>query len=168
LLTINKTSEKIRKEGRVNKRDKQTVVIPDRDAVQRQRKERCAPPLEAEQDECVAGRDQFVPTMVTQREHDANQEATKSTCLYFGSDRHSTWKAYGAMFCNQCDQYDSLAPEKKTNKRRSTKKFWCTVSGNKDGVSTKNESSWLAMHYKLNPPIMMIVRKDNHGRHCPR
>jgi hypothetical protein len=139
-------------EREMNKRDKQTVATPDRDAVQRQRKQRNTPAA-AEQDEGVAGSGKCgVATRANQRAHDAEQEATKMTCFDFRCDRYSTWKSYGVLFCNQCDQYGSLAPEKKTKKRRSAKKFWCTVYGHKDGMQVKKEASWLATHYQLKAP----------------
>jgi hypothetical protein len=53
-----------------------------------------------------------------------NAEENKATCLGFGADRHSEWKDHGADFCDQCDKYDNLAPEKKNNKRRIQKKYW--------------------------------------------
>jgi hypothetical protein len=109
-------------ERKMNKKDTQTVATPECDAVQRWRKEGNTPAA-AEQDEGVAYREKWgFATRENQRARDAEQEATKMTCLDFGCDRHSTWKDRGTIFCNQCDQYDSLAPEMKTKKRRITKK----------------------------------------------
>jgi hypothetical protein len=86
-------------ERKVNKRDKQTVYMPDGDAVQRQRKERNTPGA-ADQDEGVAGREQCgVATRENQIAYYAEQEANKMIFLDFGCDHHITWKAYCAVPC---------------------------------------------------------------------
>jgi hypothetical protein len=64
-----------------------------------------------------------------------DDEDNKVTCLDFGADRHREWKDHGAEFCDHCDKYDNLAPEKKHNKRRRQKQYWCTVTGHSKGCT---------------------------------
>jgi hypothetical protein len=86
------------------KRNQPTIPKPDREELQRRREGQ--------------GEGLGVEKSAEQKAQDKDSEDNKVTCLDFGTDRHREWKDHGADFCDQCDKYDNLAPEKKNNKRR--------------------------------------------------
>jgi hypothetical protein len=94
-----------------------------------------------------------VVTRAAQKAQDKDADENKVTCLDFGADRHREWKDHGANFCDQCDKYDNLAPEKKKNKRRIQKQYWCTVTVHRKGCPATNAGNWFDSHYELQAPV---------------
>jgi hypothetical protein len=123
------------------KRNQPTIPTPDREEVQRRREGQC-------QGEALG-----VTTRAAQKEQDKDAEEKKVTCLYFGADRHREWKDHGADFCDQCDKYDNLAPDKKNNKRRIQEQYWCTVTGQRKGCPATSARNWFDSHYELQAPV---------------
>jgi hypothetical protein len=89
--------------------------------------------------------------------------STKVTCLDLGADWHCEWKDHGAAFCDQCDKYDNLAPEKKNKKRRIQKQYWCTVNGHRKVCPVTSAGNCLASHYERQAPVPPEVPPPPHN-----
>jgi hypothetical protein len=72
-------------------------------------------------------------------------------------------KDHGADLCDQCDKYDNLAPEKKNNKRRIQKQYWCTATGHRKGCPATITGNCLASHYKQQAPVLPEVPPPPHN-----
>jgi hypothetical protein len=123
------------------KRNQPTIPTPDREEVQRRREGQ------------GQGDGLGVATRAVQKAQDKYAEDNKVTCLDFGADRHREWKDHGADLCDQCDKYDNLVSEKKNNKRRINKQYWCTVIGNSKGCPATSAGNWFYSHCELLAPV---------------
>jgi hypothetical protein len=143
------------------KRGKQTLSAPDRSVSLRQRNvvtNDDTPPLFRRRSlQRISGPEASVYVAVTYQvvtraatwEQEEKEEASRITCLDFGAERHNTYKGTGANFCDTCDKCESLEPHKKTDKRRHTKTYWCTVKGHAVNYPSKTNKGWLNYHYSL-------------------
>jgi hypothetical protein len=123
------------------KRNQPTIPTPDREEVQRRREGQ------------GTGEELGVATRAVHKAQEKDAEDNKVTCLDFGADRHRKWKDHGVDFCDQCDKYGNLAPEKKNKKRRIQKQYWCNFIGNRKGCPAKSAGNWLASHYERQAPV---------------
>jgi hypothetical protein len=123
------------------------IPTPDRDEAQRRREG-------SKEGVDVATRD-------VQKAQDKDDEEKKVICLDFGADRHRAWKEHGALFCDQFDKYDNIAPEKKNSKRRRHNQYWCTVTGHINGFPVKCIGNWFVSRYQLQMLVPPVLPTDN-------
>jgi hypothetical protein len=82
-------------------------------------------------------------------QQEEEEEARRMTCLDFGAERHKLLKGTRANFCDKCDRFESLEHQQKTEKRRHTKTYWCTVKGHVLNIPSKTNKGYLNTHYSL-------------------